>query len=184
MPLLKAPFALGRPCAGERAWWEIKCQAAVWHGTPRKNCSLAPIFCEVPSHPVAGCRRLSIAETLKICLSQTRLQGCEVGEVYVLGLSVLPGTVIYTSRLAAAPISLECRFHSVTPFGDTGAEFFAGGVVMFHIRDGLLQGGKIDTALLPPICRIGGPNYASLGSIVTKRGIRQTPKSIIKPEAA
>jgi flavin reductase (DIM6/NTAB) family NADH-FMN oxidoreductase RutF len=135
-------------------------------------------------HPVAGCRRLSIVETLKICLTQTRLQGCEVGEVYVLGLSVLPGTVIYTSRLAAAPISLECRFHSVTPFGDTGAEFFVGGVVMFHIRDGLLQGGKIDTALLPPICRIGGPNYASLGSIVTKRGIQQTPKSIIKPEAA
>ncbi|MCS3505207.1 flavin reductase family protein [Achromobacter sp. JUb104] len=107
----------------------------------------------------------------------------EISEVDVLGLSVLPGAVIDTPRLAAAPISLECRFHSVTPFGDTGAEFFVGEVVMFHIRDGLLQDGKIDTALLRPICRIGGPNYASLGPIVTKRGIQQTPKSIIKPEA-
>ncbi|WP_454674463.1 flavin reductase family protein [Achromobacter pestifer] len=108
----------------------------------------------------------------------------EISEVDVLGLSVLPGTVIYTPRFAAEPISLECRFHSVTPFGDTGAEFFVGEVVMFHIRDGLLQHGKIDTALLRRICRRGGPNYASLRAIGTKRGIRQAHKSIIKPEAA
>ncbi|MNU09026.1 hypothetical protein D3C72_2553650 [compost metagenome] len=57
-----------------------------------------------------------------------------------------------------------------------------GEVVMFHIRDGLMQDGKIDTGLLRPICRIGGPNYASLGAIVTKRGIAQTAKSVMKPE--
>lgn len=108
----------------------------------------------------------------------------EVSEAELLGLAVLPGTAIATPRLAAAPISLECRLHSVTPFGETGAEFFVGEVVMFHIRDGLLQDGKIDTVLLRPICRIGGPNYASLGDIVTKRGIAQTPKSVMNPEAA
>jgi flavin reductase (DIM6/NTAB) family NADH-FMN oxidoreductase RutF len=108
----------------------------------------------------------------------------EISEVDGLGLSVLPGAVVDTPRLAAAPVSPECRFHSVTPFGDTGAAFLVGEGGMFHIRDGLLQDGKIDTALLRPICRIGGPNYASLGPIVTKRGIQQTPKSTIKPEAA
>ena len=55
---------------------------------------------------------------------------------------------------------------------------------MFHIREGLMQDGKIDTATLRPICRIGGPNYASLGEIITKRGIAQTAKSVMKPEAA
>ena len=108
----------------------------------------------------------------------------EISEAELLGLDVLPGAAIATPRLAAAPISLECRLHSVTPFGNTGAEFFVGEVVMFHIRDGLMQDGKIDTGLLRPICRIGGPNYASLGPIVTKRGIAQTAKSVIKPEAA
>lgn len=108
----------------------------------------------------------------------------EVSEADLLGLEVLPGAVIATPRLAAAPISLECRLHSVTPFGNTGAEFFVGEVVMFHIREGLMQDGKIDTARLRPICRIGGPNYASLGEIVTKRGIAQTAKSVMKPEAA
>lgn len=108
----------------------------------------------------------------------------EVSEAELLGLQVLPGAAIPTPRLAAAPISLECRLHSVTPFGATGAEFFVGEVVMFHIRDGLMQDGKIDTRLLRPICRIGGPNYATLGPIVIKRGIAQTPKSVMKPEAA
>ncbi|CAB3633281.1 hypothetical protein LMG26685_01118 [Achromobacter mucicolens] len=108
----------------------------------------------------------------------------EVSEADLLGLPVIPGVVVATPRLSAAPISLECRLHSVTPFGNTGAEFFVGEVVMFHIREGLMQDGKIDTATLRPICRIGGPNYASLGEIITKRGIAQTAKSVIKPEAA
>lgn len=108
----------------------------------------------------------------------------EISEAELLGLEVLAGEAIATPRLAAAPISLECRLHSVTPFGNTGAEFFVGEVVMFHIRDGLMQDGKIDTGRLRPICRIGGPNYASLGEIITKRGIAQTPKSVMKPEVA
>jgi len=108
----------------------------------------------------------------------------EISEAELLRLEVLAGELIATPRLAAAPISLECRLHSVTPFGNTGAEFFVGEVVMFHIRDGLMQDGKIDTGTLRPICRIGGPNYASLGEIITKRSIAQTPKSVMKPEVA
>ncbi|OZI60021.1 flavin reductase family protein [Bordetella genomosp. 11] len=107
----------------------------------------------------------------------------EISEVELLGLDTLPGETIATPRLAAAPISLECRFHSVTPFGDTGAEFFVGEVLVFHIRDGLARDGKIETELLRPVCRLGGPNYASLGPIVTKKAVRQTPKSIMPRDA-
>ena len=107
----------------------------------------------------------------------------EISEADLLGLAVTPGDLIATPRLVDAPISLECRYHSVTPFGATGAEFFVGEVVRFHIRDGLLQDGKIDTTRLRPVCRIGGPNYATLGPIVTKRAIRQTPKSVMNAEA-
>ena len=51
-----------------------------------------------------------------------------------------------------------------------------GEVVHFHVRDGLLEDGKIDTAKLRPICRIGGPRYAKLGEIVTMTPIAQTSK--------
>lgn len=103
----------------------------------------------------------------------------DVSEAELLDLEVVASDAIGTPRLAAAPIGMECRLHSVTPYGDTGAEFFVGQVLVFHIRDGLAQDGKIDTEKLRPVCRIGGPNYATLGPIITKQAIRQTPKSIM-----
>ncbi|QQB33299.1 flavin reductase family protein [Achromobacter deleyi] len=108
----------------------------------------------------------------------------QVSEAELLHLEVLAGEHIATPRLAAAPVSLECTLHSVIPFGDTGAEFFVGEVKLFHIRDGLARDGKIDTTQLDPVCRIGGPNYALLGPLVTKRALRQTPKSVMGKDAA
>lgn len=104
----------------------------------------------------------------------------EVSEVAVLGLLTEPSRVLRTPRLAAAPISLECRLHRVVEFGDTGSEFMVGEIVVFHIRDGLYANGKIDTAQLRPICRIGGPNYAKLGEIVSMKPVAQTEKTVIR----
>jgi flavin reductase (DIM6/NTAB) family NADH-FMN oxidoreductase RutF len=103
----------------------------------------------------------------------------EVSEADLLGLPVAPGTHLRTPRLADAPISMECRFHRAIAFGDTGSEFMVGEVIAFHIRDGLLVNGKIDTAKLRPICRLGGPNYALLGEIVAMQPIAQTAKTVV-----
>lgn len=103
----------------------------------------------------------------------------EVSEVDLLGLQTLPSSCIAVPRLAAAPVAMECRLHQVIPFGDTGAEFFVGEVLMFHLRDGLLRNGKVDSVELDPLCRLGGPNYASLGPVQTLRPLAQTPKSVI-----
>ena len=56
-----------------------------------------------------------------------------------------------------------------------------GEVIAFHIRDGLCVNGKIDTAKLRPICRLGGPNYALLGEIVAMKPISQTAKTVVDP---
>ncbi|ETF04001.1 flavin reductase [Advenella kashmirensis W13003] len=103
----------------------------------------------------------------------------EISEAQLLDLETVPGESMPVPRLAAAPISLECRLHSVTPYGDTGAEFFVGEIRVLHIRDGLLNNGKIDTTLLRPICRIAGPNYAMLGKVVTLQPVSQTPKTVL-----
>jgi len=103
----------------------------------------------------------------------------EISETELLQLAVEPSVTITTPRLSAAPINLECRLHSVTPYGETGAEFYVGEVLTLHIRDGLLCDGKIDTAALRPLCRIGGPKYAPLGPIITLPSIRQTAKSTL-----
>jgi flavin reductase (DIM6/NTAB) family NADH-FMN oxidoreductase RutF len=104
----------------------------------------------------------------------------DVSEVDLLGLPTLPGEQLRVPRLADAPVAMECRLEQVIPFGRTGSEFFVGEVIAIHIRDGLVQNGKIDSVALDPVCRLAGPNYATLGDIVTLRGVAQAPKSILK----
>lgn len=54
-----------------------------------------------------------------------------------------------------------------------------GGILLFHVRDGLLVNGKIDTSALQPLCRIGGPNYARLGEIIRMLPVAQTAKTVL-----
>ena len=103
----------------------------------------------------------------------------EVSEAELLGLATLAGTTVRTPRLADVPVSMECRLERVIEFGATGAEFMVGEVTMFHLRDGLWRDGKVDTKALDPVCRIGGPNYATLGDIITLRTMPLAPKSVL-----
>lgn len=90
-----------------------------------------------------------------------------VSETAQLGLETTPGHVIATHRLVAAPASMECRLERVLEFGTSGAEFFVGEVVNFHIHDDLYHQGKVDTQRLRPAARVGGPTYAKLGEFVS-----------------
>ena len=103
----------------------------------------------------------------------------DVSETELLGLGTLPCQTVRVPRLADAPVSMECKLERVIAFGQTGAEFIVGVVTAFHLRDGLLHDGKVDTRALNPVCRIGGPNYATLGEIVTLRGMQQTVKTVM-----
>lgn len=101
----------------------------------------------------------------------------DVSEVEVLGLETIASEKVAPPRLAAPPVAMECRFRSCIEFGETRSRLIVGEVLMFHVRDGLARNGKIDTLELNPICRLGGPNYATLGEVVTLTAIAQTPKS-------
>jgi flavin reductase (DIM6/NTAB) family NADH-FMN oxidoreductase RutF len=101
----------------------------------------------------------------------------DVSEVEELRLSTLPGERIKVPRLAAAPIAMECRFRQCLEFGETRSRLIVGEVLVFHIRDGLLNNGKIETKALDPIARIAGPRYAKLGEIVTLNPVFQTSKT-------
>lgn len=101
----------------------------------------------------------------------------EISEVEHLGLETIASERIKVPRLAAAPVAMECRFHQCLEFGEAKSRLIVGEVVMFHLRDGLVNDGKIETKALDPIARIGGPRYARLGDIVTLNTVFQTPKS-------
>lgn len=101
----------------------------------------------------------------------------EISEVEHLGLETLPCDLVKVRRLAAAPVAMECRFRQCLEFGEAKSRLIVGEVVMFHLREGLVNDGKVETRALDPIARIGGPRYACLGEIVTLKTVFQTPKS-------
>ncbi|HLZ03939.1 MAG TPA: flavin reductase family protein [Bradyrhizobium sp.] len=101
----------------------------------------------------------------------------EVSEVEALELETLPSERIKVPRLASPPVAMECRFRQCLEFGELRSRLIVGEVVMVHVRDGLVNNGKVETSALDPIARIGGPRYARLGEIVTLKSVFQTPKS-------
>ncbi len=104
----------------------------------------------------------------------------DISEIDVLGLTGAPSECIQTPRIAQAPVSMECRFHSATEFGAGGAEFYVGEILAIHVREDLLVNGKIDSAALDPIARLAGPNYAQLGKIITMPILTELAKTVLK----
>ena len=101
----------------------------------------------------------------------------DISEVAELNLETVPSELIAVPRFASAPIAMECRFRQCLEFGETRSRLIVGEVLMFHLREGLLNNGKIDTEALDPIARIAGPRYARLGDIAVLKSVFQTSKS-------
>jgi polar amino acid transport system permease protein len=90
----------------------------------------------------------------------------EISEVEALGIAIEPGWKIGTPRVAGAPASLECRTHQVLEFGALRTQLLVGEVVLFHVRDDCYRDGRIETAAVKPLARLGGPYYARLGEVL------------------
>jgi flavin reductase (DIM6/NTAB) family NADH-FMN oxidoreductase RutF len=90
-----------------------------------------------------------------------------VSETDALGIAVTPSRLVRPPRIAAAPISLECRLRQILEIGDDRDQNLIGEVVMFHIADAIYAGGKIDQKKLRPLARLGGPLYAKLGEFIS-----------------
>lgn len=94
----------------------------------------------------------------------------DVSEAAELGLATEPSVHIRTPRIADAPVAMECRLHQCLEFGRQPSRLLVGEVLRFRFHEGLLVNGKVTTTELNPISRLGGPNYATLGEIVTLHG--------------
>ena len=101
----------------------------------------------------------------------------EISEVEHLGLETAASRHVTVPRLTARPIAMACRLRHCIEFGETRSRLLVGEVLLWHARDGLVRNGKIDTAELDPICRLGGPRYAALGEIITLQSVAQTSKA-------
>ncbi len=77
------------------------------------------------------------------------------------GVTPIPSETIRVPRVAEAPISFECTLQQIVTISDQpggGAAVF-GTVRCVHVRDDLLDDGRIDPDLLRPIGRLAGNAY-------------------------
>lgn len=86
-------------------------------------------------------------------------------EAEVVGLDTLDCTTIDGRRLAASPMSFECRLERTERFGET-ATLIAGEVVAVHARAGLVSGHRVDHRKLKPLGRIAGRSYCRTREVV------------------
>jgi flavin reductase (DIM6/NTAB) family NADH-FMN oxidoreductase RutF len=92
----------------------------------------------------------------------------DVDEFDVAGVTAAPCEHVAAPRVAEAPVSLECRVLSSLVIGREPGDnvLLVCEVIAYHVRDGLMRDGRIDPALLRPICRLGGTGFARLGEII------------------
>jgi flavin reductase (DIM6/NTAB) family NADH-FMN oxidoreductase RutF len=83
-------------------------------------------------------------------------------EVQYVGLHTVSSVKVRPPRLAESPVNLECRVHSILPFG-TGpiaANLVIGEVLVLHVSDHVLdEAGRVDPRKLQTIARLGGDWY-------------------------
>lgn len=75
-------------------------------------------------------------------------------------------------RLETAPIAMLCRLHQIVEVGDTPQALVLGRIEQLYIADQITKESNttapsIDSALLDPLARLGGDDYANIGSPFT-----------------
>jgi flavin reductase (DIM6/NTAB) family NADH-FMN oxidoreductase RutF len=87
----------------------------------------------------------------------------DVDEFDVAGVAAAPSAVVRPPRVAAAPVSLECRLFTLVPVGQgPGSATLAVGVIqIIHVRADIINERQhIDIMKLRPIARLAGASYA------------------------
>ncbi|WP_168123119.1 flavin reductase family protein [Paenibacillus sp. HB172176] len=96
----------------------------------------------------------------------------EVSEFELAGLTRAASEVVKVPGAAEARIRMECVLEQALELGGTdgspSCDLLIARVVRFHIADELIEQGRIDAALLQPVSRLAGNDYAKLGETFTK----------------
>lgn len=88
----------------------------------------------------------------------------DVSEYALAGLETAPSLVVRPPRVAGAPAALECRLWKVIelPRGEDDPTHYVafGMVVAVYIDERCVRDGRLDTAAMRPVARLGYMDYA------------------------
>lgn len=86
----------------------------------------------------------------------------EESEVEALGLATIPSMVVAPPRLAASPISFECRLYQSLQLGPKMSTLVLGEVLKVHVREDCVVKGRVDAERVQPLARLGGGFYSGI----------------------
>lgn len=84
----------------------------------------------------------------------------DVSEFDALGIGLRPSVRIRAPGVDGAPATFECRLRQVIPVEGTTATMLLGDVLLYRVRDDLLDAeGFVDVARMGPVGRLGPDQY-------------------------
>ena len=92
-----------------------------------------------------------------------------VDEFELAGLEKEACRLISVPRVKAAPAALECKLHQIIPLPDDAGSVHSwmvlGRVVGVHIDDSFIRDGRVDSAAMKLIARLGYADYVTVESV-------------------
>lgn len=93
----------------------------------------------------------------------------EVDEMELAGLTPAPCKLVKPPRVAESPVAFECKYYKTIPMpglnGADGNLVVLGEVVGIHIDDDAIVDGRVDTAKMRPIARLGYMDYSVVDTV-------------------
>lgn len=94
----------------------------------------------------------------------------DINEFDEAGLEAADSIHVKPPRIKNAVVAMEVKSTQIIPIEGTNSTMIIGKVLMFHIREDLIDDrGAIDASKLHPVARLGGSSYAKLGEIFRSR---------------
>ena len=134
-----------------------------------------PTVCFVPARKTGGVKKDTLAnveatgefvvnivtEELAAAMNDTATgYPADVDEFERAGLTPVASDAVAPPRIGESPVNMECRLDKIVEVGDKGGVLVIGEVVMFHVDERVLAGGKVDPVLLKAVGRLGGMEYS------------------------
>jgi flavin reductase (DIM6/NTAB) family NADH-FMN oxidoreductase RutF len=92
----------------------------------------------------------------------------QMDEFDLARLTKAPCQFIKTPRVGESPVCFECRHFQTVPLPDDDGHvddwMVIGRVIGIHIDDRFIEGGRVNTAALQPLARLGYAEYATVDS--------------------
>lgn len=97
----------------------------------------------------------------------------DVDEFELAGLTKAPSRFVKPPRVAETPVAFECVYEQTVHFAahdkESGYGMLVGRVVGVYIDDRFIKEGRVDTAALKPIARLGYSEYAVVEDVFRMR---------------